>query len=133
MQTAELSQALERFFAGWLDRICARIDKGEDLFYVLFAGGDDLFVVGPWTHMPELAQAIRDDFAATPAGTRHPPLGRHRGGGREGAALRRGRRVARRAAGREEAGPGHAQEKNAITFLGSDPCIGSSSQQVVRS
>jgi CRISPR-associated protein Csm1 len=63
MQTAELSQALERFFAGWLDRICARVDKGEDLFYVLFAGGDDLFVVGPWTHMPGLAQAVRDDFA----------------------------------------------------------------------
>ena len=31
--------------------------------YVLFAGGDDLFVVGPWTYMPMLAQAIRDDFA----------------------------------------------------------------------
>ncbi len=63
MQTAELSQALERFFAGWLDRICARVDEGEGLFYVLFAGGDDLFVMGPWTLMPALAQAIRADFA----------------------------------------------------------------------
>lgn len=68
MQTAELSQALERFFAGWLDRICGRVDRDEDLFYVLFAGGDDLFVVGPWTHMPVLAQAIRDDFAAYTGG-----------------------------------------------------------------
>ena len=66
MQTAELSQALERFFAGWLDRICSRI--GQDLFYVLFAGGDDLFVVGPWTYMPMLAQAIRDDFARYTSG-----------------------------------------------------------------
>jgi len=66
MQTAELSQALERFFAGWLDRICARVGKG--LFYVLFAGGDDLFVVGPWTHMPALAQAIRSDFERYTAG-----------------------------------------------------------------
>lgn len=60
MQTAELSQALERFFAGWLDRICDRV--GKNLFYVLFAGGDDLFVIGPWTAMPTLAQAVRDDF-----------------------------------------------------------------------
>lgn len=68
LQTAELSQALERFFAGWLDRICARVDRGGDLFYVLFAGGDDLFMVGPWTHMPVLAQAIRDDFACYTGG-----------------------------------------------------------------
>ncbi len=60
MQTAELSQALERFFAGWLGQICAQV--GEDLLYVLYAGGDDLLVVGPWTHMPKLAQAIHDDF-----------------------------------------------------------------------
>ena len=72
MQTAELSQALERFFAGWLDRICARVDKGDDLFYVLFAGGDDLFVVGPWSLMPDLAQAIRDDFARYTGG--HPGI-----------------------------------------------------------
>ncbi|OQA39912.1 MAG: hypothetical protein BWY52_03005 [Chloroflexi bacterium ADurb.Bin325] len=63
MQTAELSQALERFFAGWLDRICARVDGGRGLFYVLFAGGDDLFVVGPWDLMPLLAVEIREDFA----------------------------------------------------------------------
>jgi CRISPR-associated protein Csm1 len=68
MQTAELSQTLERFFAGWLDRICRRVDKGEDLFYVLFAGGDDLFVIGPWSLMPGLAQAIRNDFRAYTAG-----------------------------------------------------------------
>ncbi len=58
--TAELSASLERFFAGWLDRICRRV--GEGLFYVLFAGGDDLFVIGPWTLMTPWAQAIYDDF-----------------------------------------------------------------------
>lgn len=62
MQTAELSQALERFFAGWLDRICQRVDGGKRLFYVLFAGGDDLFVIGPWDLMPTLAAAIQDGF-----------------------------------------------------------------------
>lgn len=67
-QTAELSQTLERFFAGWLDCICRREDKSEELFYVLFAGGDDLFIIGPWTHMPQLAQAIQADFARYTAG-----------------------------------------------------------------
>ncbi len=62
MQTAELSQALEWFFAGWLGRICDRVDEGRGLFYVLFAGGDDLFVIGPWDRMPELAWAIREEF-----------------------------------------------------------------------
>ena len=125
MQTAELSQALERFFAGWLDRICARIDKGEGLFYVLFAGGDDLFVVGPWTRIPTLAQAIHDDFAALHRrAPRHPPIGRHRGGGREGAALRRGRRVARRAASSEEAGPGHGAGEERDHFPGSNTPLG---------
>jgi len=67
-QTAELSQTLERFFAGWLDCICRREDKSEELFYVLFAGGDDLFVIGPWTHMPQLAQAVQADFGRYTAG-----------------------------------------------------------------
>lgn len=62
MQTAELSQALERFFAGRLDRICAQEDGGAGLFYVLFAGGDDLLVIGPWDRMPALALAVYDEF-----------------------------------------------------------------------
>lgn len=77
MQTAELSQALERFFAGWLDRICSRVDKDERLLYVLFAGGDDLFVLGPWHLMPALAVAIRDDFHEYCS--RHPAI--HLSGG----------------------------------------------------
>jgi len=117
MQTAELSQALERFFAGWLDRICARIDGGEDLFYVLFAGGDDLFVLGPWNLMPELALAIRDDFhrycsehpaihlsAGIAVVGEHEPL--YRAAGDSHDALSDAKNVGRDGA------------KNAITFLG---------------
>ncbi len=62
MATAELSESLERFFGGWLDRICRRVNGGQNLFYVLFAGGDDLFVIGPWSLMAPLARAINDDF-----------------------------------------------------------------------
>ena len=39
---------------------------------MLFAGGDDLFVVGPWSLLPDLAQAIRDDFARYTGG--HPGI-----------------------------------------------------------
>lgn len=64
LATAELSDSLERFFAGWLDRICQRIDEGNGLFYVLFAGGDDLLVLGPWSYMPLLALEIHREFAS---------------------------------------------------------------------
>jgi len=119
MQTAELSQALERFFAGWLDRICSRI--GKELFYVLFAGGDDLFVVGPWSHMPTLAQAIRDDFASYTG--RHPGI--HLSAG---IAVVGEKAPLHAAADESHDALGGAkkldrdtppQEKNAITFLGS--------------
>jgi CRISPR-associated protein Csm1 len=72
MQTAELSQALERFFAGRLDRICECVDGERDLFYVLFAGGDDLLVIGPWDLMPRLAQAVEDEFEQYVGG--HPAI-----------------------------------------------------------
>jgi CRISPR-associated protein Csm1 len=72
--TSALSHALDRFFAGWLDAICreamadppmvgARAAR-NDLLYVIYAGGDDLFVVGAWDLMPLLADLIRQRFAA---------------------------------------------------------------------
>jgi len=66
-QTSALSAALDLFFAGHLNRICAAVnDLGEhkNVLYVIYAGGDDLFVVGAWDRMPILAERIRDDFAA---------------------------------------------------------------------
>lgn len=69
-----LSRMLTLFFSGWLNEICQEInqfahDDGDaqelgDRLYVIYAGGDDLFVVGSWDLMPELAQRIHDDFAA---------------------------------------------------------------------
>jgi CRISPR-associated protein Csm1 len=38
-------------------------DRG-DLLYTIYAGGDDLFIVGAWDRLPALADAIRSDFAA---------------------------------------------------------------------
>jgi len=33
-----------------------------DFVYVAYSGGDDLFLIGPWSVLPELARAIYDDF-----------------------------------------------------------------------
>lgn len=54
------SAAMSLFFDGWLNNICAEV-KAErpNSLYVIYAGGDDLFIVGPWDLMPMLAQRIR--------------------------------------------------------------------------
>lgn len=70
--TSALSNALDRFFTGWLDAICREVTeapqmkglgaKCSDLLYVIYAGGDDLFVVGAWDLMPLLAERIHRRF-----------------------------------------------------------------------
>jgi len=71
--TSALSTALDRFFAGYLDVLCREVTEkpgmadlsgheGEDLLYVIYAGGDDLFVVGSWHLLPLLAERVRDAF-----------------------------------------------------------------------
>ncbi len=58
------SDAMSLFFDGWLNVICEEVEHDcPDCLYVIYAGGDDLFVVGPWSLMPVLAQRIRDDLA----------------------------------------------------------------------
>lgn len=59
--TATMSEALTLFFGGWLDRICAE-EPYDNLVYVLYAGGDDLLIVGSWHVMPQLAARIAGDF-----------------------------------------------------------------------
>jgi len=71
--TSALSMALDRFFAGYLDVLCQQVTdkpgiaklsehKSEDLLYVIYAGGDDLFVVGSWHLLPLLAERVKDAF-----------------------------------------------------------------------
>ncbi len=72
--TSALSHALDRFFTGWLDAICSEVAAAPqmagvpgnrgDLLYVIYAGGDDLFVVGAWNLIPLLAERIHRRFAA---------------------------------------------------------------------
>ncbi len=54
-----LSRMLELFFNGYLHEIIATKYKNV---YCVFAGGDDLFLLGPWNEMPELAIEINKKF-----------------------------------------------------------------------
>ncbi len=73
---AALSFQMSLFFEGWVERI---LEDGPwaNLIYAVYAGGDDLFLVGPWDVMPDLALRIVDDFTAYTGG--HPAL--HLSGG----------------------------------------------------
>jgi len=61
-----LSESLRLFFEGWVPRLCREYNQydrgGQDALYLIYAGGDDLFVVGAWSVLPELARRIREDF-----------------------------------------------------------------------
>lgn len=46
--------------------------KGLSLVY---AGGDDLFVIGAWSLLPDLAEAVRRDFSAFTSGAMHLSAG----------------------------------------------------------
>lgn len=63
VSTSTLSSALDRFFTGWLNTICTQVNEGNERLYTIYAGGDDLFVVGSWDLMPVLADRIRSDFS----------------------------------------------------------------------
>lgn len=72
-RVASLSRTLDLFFAGYINQICRDIfaewkqDQNEEqhvdgLFYVMYSGGDDLFIVGPWDQVLILAMRIEEKF-----------------------------------------------------------------------
>jgi CRISPR-associated protein Csm1 len=61
--SAALSRELDVFFSGWVQNILSRKAEYRD-FYTIFSGGDDLFLVGPWSKAAALAQYIREQFTA---------------------------------------------------------------------
>lgn len=61
---ATLSRTVELFFEGYLNRLCAKYRTS----YVVYSGGDDLFIVGRWDELIELAMEIRDEFSAYACG-----------------------------------------------------------------
>ena len=73
-RVATLSLLIQRFFEGWLGRICDEwplSEDGDGKLYLTYAGGDDLFLVGAWDAMPEVAWHIQRDFNAFVGGNRN--------------------------------------------------------------
>lgn len=60
-RVSTLSSMLSLFFGGWVGKICSEEDYKESI-YAIYSGGDDLFIVGPWSELPELARRIYEDF-----------------------------------------------------------------------
>lgn len=70
-RVAALSRMLDAFFTIWLPDLLKR--KFPDT-YTVYAGGDDLLLVGPWRQMIELVQEIGNGFAAYVAHNPHITL-----------------------------------------------------------
>ena len=61
---ATLSDALCLFFEGYVPELCrAYNDKQpKEILELIYAGGDDLFLVGGWSALPEIAKKLRSEF-----------------------------------------------------------------------
>lgn len=78
-RVASLSFAVSLYFEGWVERIAAALNeharKGNqegDALYSVYSGGDDLFFVGAWDVVVELACRVRRDLTDFAAG--HPGI-----------------------------------------------------------
>lgn len=58
---ATMSRQLNNFFSLYLPHLLRTSEKFYDV-YTVFAGGDDLFLIGPWNRMADLAQFLREKF-----------------------------------------------------------------------
>ena len=70
-----LSESMRFFFEGYLPQLCREYSERHtsDILELIYAGGDDLFLVGGWSALPEIVQQIRDQFR-TFAGGDHVTL-----------------------------------------------------------
>ncbi|MYC95647.1 MAG: type III-A CRISPR-associated protein Cas10/Csm1 [Caldilineaceae bacterium SB0661_bin_32] len=123
---AALSFAVSLYFDGWVSQVVNEVNRtdeqGRDRIYTIYSGGDDLFFVGSWDAMIELAVRIRADLTAYAA--RHPGIHASAGvvlvGGKYPLS-----QAAQDAAGAEEAAKNLVwwngdikKQKDAISFLG---------------
>ena len=72
---AALSFAMSLYFEGWVEVLAERVgrtEEGRQRLYSIYSGGDDLFFVGAWDAVVELARLIRADLARFAAD--HPGL-----------------------------------------------------------
>ncbi len=57
-RVSSLSFAMQLYFEGWVGHLCEQ----KHNIYTVYSGGDDLFIVGTWHSVLELATEIREDF-----------------------------------------------------------------------
>ena len=111
---AALSRAFDFFFTGYINRICADSSKA----YVVYAGGDDLFIVGDWREMIGVAERVSRKFGEYTCGNSAFSI--------SGGVAILGSKYpiiagAQQSAAAEELAKGHkvgAKEKNSFTLLG---------------
>lgn len=118
---ASLSFAFSLYFDGWVEHLAEARNKkdGKDRLYSIYSGGDDLFFVGSWDAVIELAREIRRDLS--PYAANHPGI--HASAG---IVLISGKyplyQAARDAGSAEEEAKAFinvkGEKKNAISFLG---------------
>lgn len=58
---AALSRSFDYFFSGYLNVICAEYERDVRSF-IVYSGGDDVFIVGSWDTTIDIAHQIQDDF-----------------------------------------------------------------------
>ncbi len=63
-RVSTLSESLRLFFEGYIPHFCHEYNANQkkQLLELIYAGGDDLFLVGGWSALPEVAKNIRDKF-----------------------------------------------------------------------
>ena len=63
---ATLSESFRLFFEGYVPELCRAYNENreKEILELIYAGGDDLFLVGGWSALPEIAKKIRDEFRA---------------------------------------------------------------------
>jgi CRISPR-associated protein Csm1 len=66
-RVATLSRQLHLFFAGHLGELLAPFDRVQ----TIYTGGDDLFLIGSWDELPQVADTIRRRFRDYCAGNPH--------------------------------------------------------------
>lgn len=57
---ASISRTLDLFFSGYMNTLIR--DSNKDKLYIVYAGGDDLFIVGAWDAVLDLARDISEKF-----------------------------------------------------------------------
>ncbi len=58
---AALSRSFDFFFSGYINTICKKV--APDTSYIVYSGGDDLFIVGGWDACIAISKCVQSDFA----------------------------------------------------------------------